>query len=123
MPSDTVAVPMHDGQIFSAVDLGNSVLVVAGGSTVTLADGAETTFGKDSISAASTGRAVVVNGTSTLAMSTRTDVAKSSVASNGEAETTAEMEPYTENAAPSDEFSVLMSLLLLTGSCVVVGWL
>ena len=123
-PSDTVAVLSHDGQSLSAIHIGDSIVVAASGSTITLADGTQTTVGYDTISAALTGgAAVVVNGTSTLVMSTQTDATKSSVSSNGEAEATAEAEPGKESAAWSDSSLAWMSLLLAVGGCIFVGWL
>jgi hypothetical protein len=129
-PSNTAATTTHAGQHLSALDLRSSIIVILDGSTtITLADGAQTTIGKDTISAASTGGAVVVNGTSTLiASSTPTndaDPPASGDDGNG-TEATADTGPGadSEGSASGGRSRVRMSALLLLGSWVfVVVWL
>lgn len=118
--------PSHAGQHLSAFDLGTSIIVIADGTTITLADGAQTTLGKDTISAASTGGAVVVNGTSTLiASSTRTNDADPSASGDDGVEATADTGsgPESEGSASGGQSRVGMSVLLLLGSWVGVVWL
>lgn len=121
--------PSHAGQRLSATDLGSSIIVMLdGSSTITLADGAQTTIGKDTISAASTGGAIVVNGTSTLiASSTPTndaDPPASGDDGNG-TEATADTGPgaVSKGSASGGQSRVGMSILLLLGSWIVVVWL
>lgn len=132
-PSYTAAVT---GQSLAAFDVGSSIVVIASGSTITLADGARTTIGAETISAASTGGAVVIaNGgkTSTLMASsdTRTataaDSSSASVDVDGEASAETSRGPDAESAAaPSiDRESSLAAwvsvlLVFVAGSCVAI---
>lgn len=108
------------GQSLSAFDIGSSIVVVAEGSIITLADGAQTTIGKETFSAASTGGAVIVNGTSTVAASARTNVVDPSASENSGAETTAATGPDSEGAASRDQSFGWTSILLVVGSSLVI---
>ena len=122
-PSNAATVTNHAGQSLSAFDFGSSVIVISGSSTITLADGAQTTIGKNTLSAASTGGAIVVNGTSTLAASTRTNIADPSTSDGSGAETTGVTGLGSEGAASSDRSPVWTSMVLLLGSWSFVMWL
>jgi hypothetical protein len=125
-PSSTGVVTTHAGRFLSAFDLGSLVVVVANGNTITLADGSQTTIGYDTLSAASAGGAIVVNGTLTVVASTRTNVADPSTSDGSGAETTGDTGQDSEGvAASSGRSPVWMSILLLLGSwaVVVVMWL
>lgn len=123
-PSETIGLMTHDGQTLSAVDLESSVVVMEGGSTVTLANGAQTIIGEDTISAASTGGGLVINGTSTVVLSTRTNAVASSASSNGEVETATGASEDAESAARADQSSihVWLSIVLAMVVCLAVGW-
>jgi hypothetical protein len=126
-PSDLVAVLTYDGQTLSAADLGSSIVVVAEGSTITLADGAQTTIGQETTSAASTGGAVVVNRTSTLTLSTHTNAADSPSSRDGGAKTTAERITGVESAASRNGLLAWrLTFSAMVGSCVLsfgIEWL
>lgn len=122
-PAETVALLTHDGQTLSAADIGSSVIIIAGGSTITLTDGAQTRLGDETISAASTGGAVIVNGTPTLVMSASTNAADFSVSSGSEGEGTAAATTETQSAASSSQFPAWISVLVAVGSCVLVKWI
>jgi hypothetical protein len=62
--------------VVTALDAGNSVIVEMGGKTFTLADGAQTTFDGQIVSAEATGGAIVVGGTATIGASTRSTTAR-----------------------------------------------
>jgi hypothetical protein len=117
----TVTAPA--GQHLSAFDFGSSVVVVTDGSTITLADGARTTIGKDTISAASTGGVVFVNGTSTVIASTRTNAANPSASGDGGAEVTSDVGQDSQGAASRDRSLGWISILLWLGSWTFVMWL
>jgi hypothetical protein len=121
--TNLATVPSQAGQHLSAFDFGSSIIVVVDGSTITLADGAQTTIGKNTISAASTGGAAIVNGTSTVFASTRTNVADPSASGDGGAGTTAETGLVSEGAAPGGRSLGWMSILLCLGTWIVVVWL
>jgi hypothetical protein len=121
--SDLTARTTHTGQHLSAFDFGSSIIVVVDGSTITLADDAQTTIGKNTISAASTGGAVVVNGTSTVVANTRTNIADHSASGDGGAEVTAATELASEGAAPGDRSLGWISIVVFLGSCIAVVWL
>jgi hypothetical protein len=116
-PSYTAAAT---GQSLSAFDVGSSVVVIADGSTITLADGAQTEIGKETLSAASTGGVVIVNGTSTLVASTRTDIADASVSGDGGAETSASTGQDSEGAASGYQSFGWTPILLVVGSSLVM---
>lgn len=118
-PSYTAAVT---GEPLSAFDVGSSIIIVADGSTFSLVDGAQTTIGEETFSAASTGGAVIVNGTSTLSASTRTNVANPSANGEGGVETSAGTGQDSEGAASGYQSFGWTSILLMVGSCVVM-WL
>jgi hypothetical protein len=126
-PSNTAATTTHAGQHLSALDLRSSIIVILDGSTtITLADGAQTTIGKDTISAASTGGAVVVNGTSTLiASSTPTNDADPPASGDGGVGTTADTGAGAglEGSASGGPSRVGISIWVLLGSWIVVVWL
>jgi hypothetical protein len=121
--TNLATVPSQAGQHLSAFDFGSSIIVVVDGSTITLADDAQTTIGKNTISAASTGGAVVVNGTSTVVASTRTNIADHSASGDGGAEVTAATELAPEGAAPGDRSLGWISIVVFLGSCIAVVWL
>lgn len=108
------------GQSLSAFDIGSSIVIVAEGSIITLADGAQTTIGKENFSAAPTGGAVIVNGTSTVDASARTNVVDPSASGNSGAETTAATGPDSEGAASRDQSFGWTSILLVVGSSLVI---
>ena len=118
------------GQPLSAFDVGSSIVIVAGGNTITLADGARTVIGGESISAASTGgAAVVVNGgkTSTLIASSTNTMDSSSASVDGDGEAAAETSNGldAESAASSINRGSLAAwmtfvLVFAIGSCVDV---
>ena len=135
LPSAPLYTAAATGQPLAAFDVGSSIVVIASGSTITLADGAQTMIGAETISAASTGGAVVVvnsGETSTLIASsdTRTDTAtdpsSASVGVDSEASAETSTSPDAESAAaPSTNggsLAVWMSVLLgfVAASCVVV---
>lgn len=66
----------------TVLDSGSSVVIEMGDRTFTLADGAQTTIDGRVISAESTGGAIVVDGTATIEVSTRSTTARTSESSN-----------------------------------------
>lgn len=122
--SNTGAAMTHAEQSISAFELGSSIVVVADGSPITLADGAQTTIGRETLSAASTGGVIIVNGTSTLVASTRTNVAEEpSSSGEGDAQVTADAGPDSEGAASGNRWLAWTSSLLLLGIWIGVLWL
>jgi hypothetical protein len=69
--AETTAAANHDSTAVMVQDAASSVVVEMGGGTFTLADGARTTFDGRVISAKSTGGAIVMDGTTTIEVSTR----------------------------------------------------
>jgi hypothetical protein len=72
--AEKVTVSENSDSPISAFNAGNSVIVVVDGSTLTLSDGSETSFGGHLISALSNGRAVVADGTKTITVGARTSL-------------------------------------------------
>ncbi|KAK6441218.1 hypothetical protein LTR95_002547 [Oleoguttula sp. CCFEE 5521] len=59
---------LDNGQILTALDAGSSIVLVEDGTTVTLAKGQQTVFRGETISALSTGAAVVINGSQVISL-------------------------------------------------------
>ncbi|OQN96747.1 hypothetical protein B0A48_17171 [Cryoendolithus antarcticus] len=59
---------LDDGQTLTALDTGGSIVLIEDGSTVTIAKGQQTVFRGETISALSTGAALVVNGSQPLSL-------------------------------------------------------
>jgi hypothetical protein len=82
-PSEAAASSDHSSSAaVTVLDAGNSVIVEMGDRTFTLADGAQTTIDGQVISVESTGGSIVVDGSSTVGVSTRSTTAHSSGASS-----------------------------------------
>jgi hypothetical protein len=77
-PAGAASASDHSGTAVTVLDAGSSVVVEIGGRTFTLADGAQTTFSGRTISAESTGGALVIDGTATVGAGTRLNAAHSS---------------------------------------------
>jgi hypothetical protein len=83
-PAGAASASDHSGTAVTVLDAGSSVVVEIGGRTFTLADGAQTTFSGRTISAESTGGALVIDGTATVGAGTRLNAAHSSENSNSD---------------------------------------
>jgi hypothetical protein len=83
-PAGAASASDHSGTGVTILDAGSSVVVEIGGRTFTLADGAQTTFSGRTISAESTGGALVIDGTATVGAGTRLNAAHSSENSNSD---------------------------------------
>jgi hypothetical protein len=116
------ATSKDDSNSISAFDAGNSVVVVAGDKTFTLADGAQTTLDNHVISAQSTGGLIVVDGT-TLTASTRASVTRSSGSGvsgdNGDPTATS---GDTLNSATTTDVSVRTVTTLILLAIAVIVW-
>jgi hypothetical protein len=112
-----------DSNSISAFDAGNSVIVVAGDKTFTLADVAQTTVDHHVFSAQSTGGLVVVDGT-TLAASTRASVTRSpdSGGSGDNIDPTATSESTLDSAATTNVSVRVVTTLILLG-IAAIAWI
>jgi hypothetical protein len=124
MATDSAAITTtskDDSNSISAFDAGNSVIVVAGDKTFTLADVAQTTVDHHVFSAQSTGGLVVVDGT-TLAASTRASVTRSpySGGSGDNIDPTATSESTSDSAATTNVSVRVVTTLILLGIAAIV---
>ncbi|KAM0720354.1 hypothetical protein Q7P37_004490 [Cladosporium fusiforme] len=69
-PYQAVATVVINGETFLVNDIGSSVVILAGGSMVTLSDGAQTVLESQMIRVVSTAGVILVNGSATLTTST-----------------------------------------------------
>lgn len=144
----TGSILVHDGttipltpttpnsQSLLAFDVGSSILIISGSSTITLPDGAQTILDSTTLSAASTGGAVIVvedGKTSTLfasSSSRTTNTADSSPANGDSGAQTTTTSAGDETGPPDSEGAAAASgdrslgwkaiLLVVVGSCVFV---
>lgn len=114
----------HDGEIISAFDYGRSVILVVGDRTMTLADGAQTRFDGELFSAAGTGGAIIVNGTTTLTLPTTTSAATSPTSESGQVTggSTGTLAASPNNSAAEASFKLTMSMLAFL-SIIAITWL
>jgi hypothetical protein len=117
------ATSKDDSNSILAFDADNSVVVVAGDKTFTVADGAQTSLDHHVISAHSTGGLVVVDGT-TLAASTRASVTRSSDSggSGDDGDPTATSESTLDSAATTN-VSVRMATILILLGIAAIAWI
>lgn len=122
-PAGAITTLEHDGETISAFNSGSSVVLMIGDRTITLADGAQTTLGDEVFSAAATGGAVVVNGTTTLSLPTTTSgtVSPTSGSSQVTEDSTRTLSASPNNnaadAIPIPMISVLALLAFVSFAC------
>lgn len=123
-PAGAITTLEHDGETISAFNSGSSVVLIIGDRTITLADGAQTTLGDEVFSAAATGGAVVVNGTTTLSLPTTTS---GTVSLTSKSSQVTEYSTRTLAASPNDNaadaipipiISVLALLAFVSFACI-----
>jgi hypothetical protein len=114
------AISKSDSNSIFAFDAGNSVVVIAGDKTFTLADGAQTSLDHHVISAQSTGGLVVVDGT-TLAAITRVSVTRSSDSggSGNTGDSTATSGSTLDSAAATNVSVRMATILILLGIAAI----
>jgi hypothetical protein len=126
MATDSAAIAATskvDSNSISAFDAGNSVVVIVGDKTFTLADGAQTSLDHHVISAQSTGGLVVVDGT-TLAASTRVSVRRSSDSGgSGDTGDSTATSGSTLDSAAATNVSVRMATILILLGIAAIAWI
>jgi hypothetical protein len=121
----TSSTPPASAMAISAFDLGSSVVVVAGDRTFTLVNGARIELDGRVISVEATGGAIVLDGTTTIAVSTPTSAAGPSAGSSSEVkeDSTSSMMTGAENIASANFWSMQATMALVLLSLAAIAWI
>lgn len=121
--AETTAASEEDGTPISAFDAGNSVVLVVGDKTVTLADGAQTTLDDQIISAGATGGVVVDDGTTTRTLSVHSTTSLSPESRiSGDTEESATAATDVRGNASAMSLSMPTVILATLLGLVAVAW-